>query len=134
MRRGQGGPDPPEKCRPGAGGGALQKTSNLNGNNTGINTSRQAPVQGISSDASAVDRNTKNALTAALAYVAANLFVFPCHSTGPVRKCPIAKLAPRGCLDASRDESLIREWWRRRPDALIGGRTVPGQQYIVLHR
>lgn len=110
MTRGPG-PDPPQgKRRPGAGGGALQKTSNLNGNNTGINTSQQAPVQGISSDASAVDRNTKNALTAVLAYVAANLFVFPCHSTGPARKCLIAKLAPStGCTD----------WWPNRPGPTV---------------
>jgi Bifunctional DNA primase/polymerase, N-terminal len=56
-------------------------------------------------------------LDAALRYAAGGWPVFPCRWLGPNRKCP---LTLHGFHDATRDESIIRAWWQRRPLALIG--------------
>lgn len=42
-----------------------------------------------------------------------------CESKG---KHPIAKLAPKGSLNATTDEATIRRWWSEVPHANIGGR------------
>lgn len=44
-------------------------------------------------------------------------YVFPCV---PRDKRPLAGLAPRGFLDASNDEGIIRRWWAAKPDANVG--------------
>lgn len=73
-------------------------------------------------------------LTAALDLARRGLRVFPLHSVVPynedtyVCRCgslqcsnpakhPMARLAPRGFLDASTDEHRIREWWISAPVA-----------------
>jgi hypothetical protein len=50
---------------------------------------------------------------AALAYVRRGWCLFPCDA----KKRPIT---PHGFRDASSDPAVIRDWWRRSPDALIG--------------
>jgi hypothetical protein len=56
-------------------------------------------------------------LDAALHYAALGLPVFPCIAQGPRRKTPHS---PRGFHDASSDPAIIKAWWTRWPDALIG--------------
>ena len=53
----------------------------------------------------------------ALDYAKRGLAVFPCHSAPPRAKQP---LTPHGVKDATRDEAVIRGWWERWPDAMIG--------------
>ena len=52
--------------------------------------------------------------SAALAYAAKSIPVFPCK---PGKKVP---LTPHGHLDATTDPETIRRWWTRWPDANIG--------------
>lgn len=40
--------------------------------------------------------------------------VFPCK---PRSKEPLASLAPTGVKDATKDEAIVREWWRKEPNA-----------------
>ena len=49
-------------------------------------------------------------------------FVCTCGSLGcrNPAKHPVARLAPRGLLDASTDQTRIREWWLSTPNANIG--------------
>jgi hypothetical protein len=49
-----------------------------------------------------------------------------CSSPG---KHPLASLAPRGCKDATSDESRQAEWWARRPDANIG---ISTNEFVVI--
>jgi len=56
---------------------------------------------------------TMSTLDATLAYAARGWAVFPCRRD----KKP---LTAHGFKDASRDESVIRDWWGRWPDASIG--------------
>jgi hypothetical protein len=60
-------------------------------------------------------RDSNAVMTAALAYAASGIPVFPCH---PVTKRPLTK---RGFKDATTDPATNRRWWSLRPDALIGG-------------
>lgn len=53
-------------------------------------------------------------LTAALSYAGRGWAVFPCH---PATKAPLTK---RGLKEASADEGVIRQWWARWPEAMIG--------------
>lgn len=53
--------------------------------------------------------------------------VFPLK---PRTKVPLGELVPRGLLDASKDPAVIRDWWRREPEANIGLRT--GDGFFVL--
>ena len=56
-------------------------------------------------------------LSRALDYARRGVPVFPCHAAPPRAKQP---LTAHGVKDASRDEAIIREWWGRWPDAMIG--------------
>ena len=56
-------------------------------------------------------------LSKALDYARRGVPVFPCHPAPPRAKQP---LTAHGVKDASRDEAVIREWWGRWPDAMIG--------------
>lgn len=56
-------------------------------------------------------------LEVALGCIRRGWFVFPCV---PRDKRPLAGLAPRGFLDASNDEAVIRRWWEAKPDANVG--------------
>jgi hypothetical protein len=49
----------------------------------------------------------------ALFYISLGLAVFPVAAN----KRPVGSLTPHGCKDASRDESVIHEWWSKRPHA-----------------
>ncbi len=78
----------------------------------------------------------------ALLYISLGWRVFPCWWTRPqgtlcacgkktcsnAGKHPLGALVPKGCLDASDDESVVRSWWQKYPDANIaiatGGRLV----------
>src|SRR6266571_2970300 len=78
-------------------------------------------------------------LDAARAYVRRGWRVFPLHSirNGACTcklgsKCEHPGKHPRttnGCLDASIDETTIRQWWHKWPDANIGIAT--GHLYVV---
>lgn len=56
-------------------------------------------------------------LTVALRFAAAGFLVFPCHSEGAKAKAPRIK-GWQGAATA--EESIIREWWTRWPDSLVG--------------
>src|SRR6516162_9760263 len=58
-------------------------------------------------------------LEAALEYSRRGIPVFPCN---PLDKRP---LTPRGFKNATRDETQIRAWWQKWPDAMIGAPTGP---------
>jgi hypothetical protein len=58
-------------------------------------------------------------LDAALDYAAHGMPVFPCN---PLDKKP---LTPSGFKDASKDETQIRAWWGKWPNAMIGAPTGP---------
>jgi hypothetical protein len=61
---------------------------------------------------------TGTPLSAALHYTERGWPVFPCNpQMGPNRKRP---LTPRGFHDATTEPAIIRAWWGRWPDALIG--------------
>lgn len=65
---------------------------------------------------------------AALAYASYGWPVFPCI---PRRKEPAGEVVPNGCLDATTDADLIREWWARRPMYNIGIATgAPGPDVV----
>lgn len=53
----------------------------------------------------------------ALAYAGIGWKVFPLE---PGQKRPLGRLVPRGMLDASAEDAVIRGWWRAAPDAGIG--------------
>lgn len=57
-------------------------------------------------------------LSHALAWLDRGFPVFPLR---PRDKIPLGSLVPHGCLDASTDPAVIRDWWRREPRANIGG-------------
>lgn len=52
-----------------------------------------------------------------------------CKSSG---KHPLGKLTPNGLKDATRDETIIREWWLRCPDANVGVVTGAVSGLVVL--
>jgi putative DNA primase/helicase len=52
-----------------------------------------------------------------------------CGSPG---KHPIGPLVPRGCLEATTDKQLIKEWWATYPDANIGIATGDASGVFVL--
>lgn len=56
-------------------------------------------------------------LDVALACVARGWYVLPIPRDG---KKPIGGLVPRGVLDATIDEEVVRRWWRVKPDANVG--------------
>jgi putative DNA primase/helicase len=85
------------------------------------NTASTGPVQ-LASDAGTL-------LDAALGCARRGLAVFPCHWAGERRKGPVIE---RGLLAATRDETQIRDWWRRWPNALIGIPTGCGTGFVVL--
>lgn len=60
-----------------------------------------------------------------LTYLTRGLPLFPC---GPDKK----PLTPHGFKDASRDADVIRDWWKRWPEALIGLPTGEGSGIVVL--
>jgi putative DNA primase/helicase len=80
----------------------------------------------------------------ALAYAGVGLRVLPIHtirngicSCKGAKGCkpgkhPIATLVPRGCLDATTDESTIKGWLSRNPDANIAIATGKESNLVVL--
>jgi hypothetical protein len=56
-------------------------------------------------------------LDTALAYAAADMFVFPCL---PRSKAPDGSLVPHGVKEATSEVPRVRRWWSRSPDANIG--------------
>jgi hypothetical protein len=81
--------------------------------------------------------NDWDALTAALAYVAAGWPSFPTRPDDPScpggRDCGCKAPFPgtRGCLDASTDPEVIRAWWRRWPAANVSVATgAPGPDVL----
>jgi hypothetical protein len=75
------------------------------------------------------EARSQQAFDTPLRYAARGWPVFPCHFEGPKRKRP---LTPHGFHDATRDESIIRAWCRRWPDALIGVPTGRVSGFVVL--
>jgi hypothetical protein len=59
---------------------------------------------------------TSDVMVQALHYAERGWFVFPCGWQGERRKHP---LTLHGCLDASRDSSIIEAWWQRWPRANV---------------
>ena len=85
--------------------------------------------------------NSPQLLSAALDYSARGWLVIPLHTPyGSGCSCGRADCTsvgkhPRvrnGSKDASRDPTVIREWWRRWPDANVGIATGPGSGLLVL--
>jgi hypothetical protein len=70
---------------------------------------------------------TPDLLGAALEYAREGWRVFPCVPRGPRAKAP---LLPHGHHDASADPDVIRGWWRRWPNAMIGA-AVPDSMLVV---
>lgn len=79
-------------------------------------------------------------MTAALGYARAGWRVFPCN---PLNKRPLlpkdrdpetgAEIPKSGGLrKASNDLELVREWWTRWPNAMIGALTGPGMKAFVV--
>jgi hypothetical protein len=66
---------------------------------------------------------------AALAYGARRWPVFPCHWQGERRKRPLIQ---GGFHAATTGETLIREWWHRWPDSLVGVSTGRAIGVVVL--
>jgi putative DNA primase/helicase len=85
------------------------------------NTASTGPAQRAS--------NAVTALDAALGYARGGWPVFPCHWQGKRRKRPLIE---RGLLAATRDETQIRIWWARWPNALIGIPTGRATRLVVL--
>jgi len=75
-------------------------------------------------------------LDAALYYAEQGLHVFPLYEPLPDHSCSCGNLncegigkhprTPHGFTDASTDEAVIRDWWRRWPEANIGVQTGDG--------
>ncbi len=74
----------------------------------------------------ALKRTEPQLIDAALELGAAAWEVFPCRPDGPQAKSP---LTPHGHHDATMDPDVIKAWWLRWPNAMIGAR-VPDS----LHR
>ncbi|HEV7910515.1 MAG TPA: bifunctional DNA primase/polymerase [Methylocella sp.] len=66
-------------------------------------------------------------IDAALKWADRGFAVFPLVPRG---KVPLGSLVPHGLKEASRDASVIRDWWRREPKANIG--IVTGGGHFVL--
>jgi hypothetical protein len=72
---------------------------------------------------SLLDRTHNVMLATALEYAARARPVFPCiEVAGPKEKAPYWEKGTleNGCLDATTDPDLIKKWWTRRPNAMIG--------------
>jgi Bifunctional DNA primase/polymerase, N-terminal len=80
-------------------------------------------------------------LAQTLAYAARGWPVLPCRmDAGPCPsppgvkcgcKVPIGQAVPDGCLDATTDPTVIRQWWRRWPAANVGIATgAPGPDVL----
>ncbi|MDW9376790.1 AAA family ATPase [Sinorhizobium meliloti] len=65
-------------------------------------------------------------LAVALEYIAAGIPVFPCRVSGELDPHtgrvygPKSPLTSNGLYGASTNEKIVRQWWRRNPDALVG--------------
>lgn len=64
-------------------------------------------------------------LEEALGYARFGWFVFPCRARG---KTPLTE---HGFHDASRDESKVREWWAKYPDANVAIATGPSRLLVI---
>jgi hypothetical protein len=70
-------------------------------------------------------------LDGALTHAAAGRPVFPCHNK-PGSDKHKAPLTPNGFKDATTDPEIIKEWWRRYPNALIGMPTGENSGFDVV--
>jgi len=83
-------------------------------------------------------------LSAALSYAARGWPVLPLHTVkGEACSCgnpkcpspakhPIARLAPRGVVDATTDEKIIKGWWRAEPLANVGVAAGPLNAILIV--
>lgn len=77
-------------------------------------------------------------LSVALEYIAAGIPVFPCRvaeetdpHTGRVYE-PKSPLTSNGLYGATTSERIVREWWRRNPEALVGIPTGEKTDFFAL--
>jgi hypothetical protein len=70
-------------------------------------------------------------LDAALSYAARGWKVFPLQVGGKFPLIPKSE-GGRGFLDATTDETTIRAWWEREPQANVGIATGPDSNLVVL--
>jgi hypothetical protein len=68
---------------------------------------------------------------AALVYAKRGWAVFPLRGKSKVPMVP-AKWGGKGCLDATRDEMQVRDWWKRWPHANIGIATGGSSGFFVV--
>jgi Bifunctional DNA primase/polymerase, N-terminal len=73
-----------------------------------------------------MDDLSRPMLKAALAYAQRGFAVFPCKPRG---KAPLVK---HGLNAATRDETRIRKWWTRWPDANVGIATGAASRLLVV--
>ena len=72
-------------------------------------------------------RRTPELIDAALELAAQAWEIFPCRSSGPQAKSP---LTLHGHHDATMDPDVIKAWWMRWPDAMIGAK-VPDTLLVI---
>ena len=77
--------------------------------------------------ASLLNRTHNAMLAAAWALAAAAWEVFPCKWTGPYPKAP---MTVNGHLNATMDPDVIKAWWTKWPNAMIGAR-VPDNCIVI---
>jgi Bifunctional DNA primase/polymerase, N-terminal len=68
-------------------------------------------------------------IAAALSWLQRGFAVFPLK---PRDRIPLGSLVPHCFQDATRDPRVIRDWWRREPEANIGLRTGEGKFVLDL--
>jgi hypothetical protein len=73
------------------------------------------------------ERRGPELIDAALELAAAAWEIFPCRPSGPQAKSP---LTLRGHHDATMDPDVIKAWWLRWPDAMIGA-VVPDTCIVI---
>ena len=79
-------------------------------------------------------RRTPELIDAALELAAQAWEIFPCRSSGPQAKSP---LTIHGHHDATMDPDVIKAWWMRWPDAMIGAKvpdTLPSDRHRSAQR
>jgi hypothetical protein len=104
-------------------GSATDRASDTNS----MGDSRQGSITADAYDWFRAERRGPELIDVALELAAAAWEVFPCRPSGPQAKSP---LTLHGHHDATMDPDVIKAWWQRWPDAMIGAR-VPDSLLVI---